>query len=302
MSAVNQLRQYAFVPEVTFGVTPGTPQTQLIEVVSFDGNLEPSQLSDNSIRPDRQVAFSRRGNNAAQGSMVVKMCPDNYDVLLEAALMGTWTGNTLKIGSTKRSFAFEEGFTDIDQYQVFNGVTFNTFEIKVDTENLVEASFGFMASGVTALTGTSIDSTPTAIVTKDKFSHEGGTVSEDGSPLAHITAVSLTLNNNYTGNYAIGNTSYRSVSPGKASVSGSLTALFESPAFYNKFLNSTDSVISFTLAAGSPAETLTFKVSKVKYTSGTLQRGETGPVFVELGYEGVFDTTDATTLMITRSA
>lgn len=302
MSAQNSRRQYAYVAESTFGTTPGTPQTQLIEVVNFSGDLNAAQLEDPSIRADRQVAFSRRGNLGVEGDLEVVMCPDNYDVFLEAVMQGTWTTNVLKLGTTQRSFAIEEGFMDIGQYRVFNGITFNTFSMTVTPDQLVNATFGFMGSGTSALSGTSIDSTPTAITSKAKFFHEGGTFNEGGSPIGFMTSIALNLTNNLTGNYALGSTSYRSISSGKAIVTGTVGAFFESAALYNKFLNGTDSSIEFTLTAGSPAETLTFLIPNVKYTGGAIQREADGPVLVELQFSGVYNTTSGTSLQITRSA
>lgn len=298
MSAVNARRQYAFIPEVTFGVTPGTPQTQLIEVVEFDGDLTAQQLSGNTIQAHRQTAFSRRGNTATEGKLDIELCPDNFDWALEAVLGGTWTTNVVKVGATARSFAIEEGFTDIAQYRTFNGVSFNTLSMNVTPQALVTASFGFIGSGTSAFSGTSIDTTPTAITAKDSFFHENGVITEGGSTVAYITGIQYELSNNLTGNYALGSSAYRSVSLGKVKVTGTVTALAESVALYNKFKNSTDSSLQFQLAAG--AKTMTFKFPKVKYTEGKLNRGSEGPVLVELKFEAVYDTTDATSLMITR--
>ena len=301
MSASNQRRQVAFVPEIVFGTTPGTPQTQLIEIVEFDLDLTSEQLNSTSIRSDRQVGFSRRGNQSAEGNLVVELVPDNQDAFLEATLCGTWTSNVLKIGNTPRSFAVEEGFMDIAQFRTFNGVVFNSLSVEVTPDALVQATFGVMGAGSTAFTGTSIDSTPTAIVKKDVFFHEGGTITEGGLSAAFITGISFELTNNITGNRALASTAYRSMTLGRVEVTGTVTALFESVALYNKYRNSTTSSIALTLTAGSPAETLTFTFPDVRYTSGTIQRSDSGPVLVELGFTAVYDTTAATSLTITRS-
>lgn len=301
-SAQNASRQYAYVVESTFGTTPVTPATKLFEVVTFDANLNADQLTDPSIRADRQTSFSRRGNLGAEGDIEVVLCPDNYDWALEALLQGTWASNTLKVGSTARSFSIEEGFMDLAQYQVFTGMSFNSMSMTITPDDLVTASFGMIGYGASALSGTSIDASPDPITIKDKFFHEGGTINEGGSAIAFMTSINLEITNNMSGNYALGNTSYRSLSSGKVDVTGTVTALFESAALYNKFKNGTDSSISFTLTAGSPAETLTFNLPKVKYTSGGFTRGTDGPVLVELGFTAVYDTTAQSTIVITRSA
>lgn len=300
--ADNSRRQLAYIAESVYGTTPTTPQTQLVEFTSFDAEFQAEQLNDPSIRADRQVGFSRRGNLSAGGSLGVVMCPDNYDTFLEAALGGTWTTNVLKVGNNVRSFAFEEGFNDIAQYRVFNGVMLNTLSMEVTPTSLVNATFGLFGSTASAFTGTSIDTTPTAVTVKDKFFHEGGVIQEGGSTVANVTGINFQLTNNLTGNYALGNTGYRSVSLGRVEVTGTVTALFENVTLYNKFRNSTDSSLSFQLTAGSPAETLTWAFPKVKYTTGSLQRSDSGPVLVSMGFTSVYDSTAATSLSITRSA
>ena len=297
-TAQNSRRQYAFVPEVTFGTTPATPQTQLIEVVSFDADLQAEQLNSATIRPDRQVAFSRRGNQSVSGNMVVELVPDNFDWAVEAVLGGTWATNAVKVGNTERYFSIEEGFTDLPQFRVFNGVALNSMSMEVTPTALVTASFGLIGRGTSAFSGTSIDSTPTAITKKDVFYHEGGTITEGGSTIAYVTAISFEVTNNMTGNYALGNTSYRSISQGRVEVTGTVTAMFESETLYNKFKNSTTSSLAFTLAAG--AEEMTFTFPDVRYTTGTVTRGDAGPVLVELGFTAIYDTTTASSIVVTK--
>jgi hypothetical protein len=302
MTASNNSRQYAFVAESTFGVTPASPNTQLIELVDFTGDLNATQLSSASLNSHRQTSDARRGNLSAEGELQVEMVAGNYDPFLAAVMGSAWIGNVLKVGNTKSSYAIEEGFLDLGQYRVFNGMTFNTFAVEINTDNLITATFGLLGAGATAFSGSSIDASPTAVTTKPKFFHEEGTISEGGTPIAYLSAVSFELNNNITGNYALGSTSYHSLSLGRVSVTGTITGLCDSFALYNKFVNNTDSTLSVVLSAGSPAETLTFAFPKVKYTSGTIQRSDTGPVMFELGFEAVYDSTAATSMSITRSA
>lgn len=299
MSAANSRRQVAYVVESTFGTTPGTPQTQLIEFNGYQATLTPQELTSNNIVSHRQVTSSRRGNVGVEGTLTVELCPDNYDWAFENLFRSTFTANVLKPGNTLTSYTIEEGFMDLGQYQVVNGVRFNTMSLNVTPDSLVIAEFGFMGSGATALTGTSIDSTPTAITTKNSFFHEGGTFNEGGSPIATLSAINLEITNNMAGNYALGSTAYRSFSDGKFEVTGSVTAYFESAALYNKFRNSTASSMSFTLVAG--AETLNFNIPNLQYTGGDFDRGADGPVTVTLQVRGVYSVADLATIVITRA-
>ena len=295
--------QLAYIAETVFGVTPDTPNTQLLEYVDFTGNLNAAALEDPSITPSRQQSYSRRGNVMSEGALNVILCPDNYDDFLESALMGTWTTNVLKVGSTRKSFAIEQGFKDLTQFRVFNGMVVNTLNVAINTEGLVTTSFGFMGKSTTAFSGTSIDATPTSVSSKDKFFHENGTFKEGGSTVGYLSSIDFTLTNNYTATYALGSTSVRDLTAGQVAITGTVTALFENVTFYNKFINNTESELEFTLTAGSPAETLTFNLPRVKYTAADLPiPGNSQPINVTMQFSAIYDSTDATSLTITRSA
>lgn len=291
--------QIAYIAESTFGTTPSTPQTQLIEFSSFSGNLTAETLTDPSINPSRQRSFSRRGNVAAAGDLEVVLCPSNYDDFLEAALMGTWTSNVLKVGTTRRSFAIEQGFTDIAQYRTFNGMVVNRMEVNVPVDGLVTATFGFMGTNTSAFSGTSIDATPTAITQKNKYFHEGGVFLEGGVPVAYFSAINYGLDNGYDPAYALGSTSVRDMTAGTVDITGTVTGLFESVSLYNKFVNNTESSLSYKLI--SDTDELTFLFPRVKYTAGALPVDGDGPVSVEMSFEAIYDSTEATSLKITRA-
>ncbi len=292
-------KQVAFVAETVFGTTPATPNTQLIEYVSFSGALDTPLLTDPSVRPDRQISYARRGNESVTADLEVVMCADNFDTFLEAALQGTWATNVLKVGNTQRSFAIEEGFTDINQYHTFNGCVINTLSMEVTTDNMVTASFGFIGATETAFSGTSIDTTPTAITAKPKFYHVGGTFQEGGVSVGFLSAISFELNNNLTPTNALGASGVRSITSGQSSITGSVTALFEDAVAYNKFKNNVDSSLQFALSDGT--DTMTFLFPKVKYTGGRIQGDGNGPVVVELDFTAIVDPVEATSLKITRT-
>lgn len=302
MSATNQRRTFAYVPEVTYGTTPGTPSTNAFEVNGYAATYQPDQLNSNNITAHRQVTFSRRGNTGASGTMSVELCPDNYDWVLENLFRNTFATNVLKPGNSLTSVSIEEAFPDVEagaQYQVASGVRFDTMSLKVTPDSLVIAEFTFMASSVTALSGTSIDASPTPVTVKNSFFHEGGTFNEGGSAVGLISSVTIDVKNNMSGNRALGNSGYRSLSDGKFEVTGEVTGYFESNILYNKFRNSTSSSLDFTFAAG--AETLKFEMSNLVYTGGDFDRGTDGPVTVTLQFTAIYDVSDAASIVITRA-
>lgn len=297
--AAGSRSQLSLVLEDAYGVTPATPQTAFLDFVSFTGGLNPETLTDPTIKSNRQKAYARRGNVATEGDVEVVLAHGQYDTLIEAALMGTWTGNVLEVGSTKRSFAIEQGFQDIDQYRVFNGSSISKMAINVPVNELVKATFSFQGANTSPFADTSICDTPTPVADKEKMFHEGGTFKEGGVTVGFLSAIDFTLDNALTTSYALGVLGARDVSAGTVSISGKVTALFESVDFYNKFVQNTDSSIEFTLVGG--ADTLTFLFPRVKYTSGAVPVSSDGPLNVEMSFEALFDSVTGTSLRITRS-
>ncbi|MEJ7929846.1 phage tail tube protein [Ramlibacter sp. AN1015] len=291
-------RQLAYIVETTYGVTPATPQTKLLDFVNFTGDLNAPEVESQTIRPNRQSTGSRRGNTSTAGDLTLELTPDNADELLEAALQGTWAANVLKVGSTQRSFSIEEGFTDMPQFRVFTGSVFNTLSMELNTEGYVNATLGFMGKTTTPFSGTSICGTPTAPSAKEAFYHEGGVFKEGGSTVGFLSALSFELSNNVTANNALGVTGVRAMTSGKAVVTGTVTALFEDVSFYNKFVNNASSSLEFTITSG--AESLTFKFSKLKYTQADIQSDGDAGVTVQMTFRAEYDAADDTTMMITR--
>jgi hypothetical protein len=296
--ATGSRRQVAFIPEVTFGVTPALPQTQLIEFVDFKGSLERPLITDPSIRSDRQVSYVRSGNESVQSDLEVVLCAGNYDVLIEAVFQGTWTTNVLKLGTTQRSFAFEEGFTDLAQYHTFNGCVFDTLSMDIATDRFVSAKFGMRGATETAFSGTSIDTTPTAVVAKPKFYHVGGTFKEGGATVGYMSAINWQIKNGLNASNALGASGVRKITSGKIEVTGKVTGLFEDVVMYNKFRNNTDSLIEFTLTDGTNSHTYLFP--KVKYTKAMINGSGDGPLTVESEFTAVYDPTSATSVQLTR--
>jgi hypothetical protein len=298
--ATGSKRWLAFIQEATFGATPATPQTQLVEFISFSGNLDRPIITDASIRSDRQIAYARAGNESVKADLEVAMCASNFDVFLEAALQGTWATNVLTIpaSSTQRSFAIEEGYTDLAQYHTFNGCTIDSVTVDVSTDGLVTTKFSILGATESAFSATSIDSTPTAVAAKPKFYHVGGTFKEGGTAVGYLSAISWTLKNNLVAANVLGTAGVRSITSGKAEVTGKATALFEDATVYNKWKNNTDTSIEFTLTDGTNSHTYLFP--KVKYVKGSMSSTGDGPVTVELEFNAIYDTTAGTSLKITR--
>lgn len=290
-------RQVGFIAESTFGTTPATPDIQLIEFTSFAPKLDTQLVKDDSRRPDRQTSYARFGNVAVKGDLEVNMCATSYDAFIEAALMGTWTTNVLKIGTSKKSFAVEEGFTDLSQYRVYNGMMVDTLTLDATSGNkFVTGKFGFLGASETPF-GATVDATPQAALQKPKFFHANATIKEGGTTVGYVTSFNLTLKNGLSAAYGIGNGNVRDIGYDVVEVSGKITAFFEDVTLYNKFKNGTASSFEFTLSDGTNSQT--WLIPNLRYVSADVKESDSFFV-VELDYQALYDSTNASSLKVTR--
>ena len=291
--------QVAFVPEVTFGVTPGTPQLVALPYTSFGVNLTKDIFEDDTILSDRQVRYSIHGNQTVSGEIAANFSHGNFDALLESLCHSTWTSNVLKTGTTRKSFAIEQGSLDIGQYSLYNGVVVDKLTLDIPTSGIVTAKFGVMGTKLT-LAQTSIDAVVTAPTDRQPYTHNGGTFKEGGVSVGFITALSLSVDNGYAANFSLGNTFARDLTYGMSKISGTATVFFEDIAMYNKFVNGTQSSLEFTLTDGT--NTFNVELPRVKFNGATKTISGNQSISLSIPFVGLYDPTDASNIVLTRSA
>lgn len=211
----------------------------------------------------------------------------------------TTTRYYLKQGSTAKYLSIEEGFTDITQYQVMAGALCNGMTLNVAPNAMVTGSFNFLGLSTTAFSGTSIDSTPDAAPTTQPFDSFTGTITEGGSTIATVTALTLNLQNGLEHYFALFDADPYKIGTGRANLTGSVSCFFEDATMVNKFLNETASAIVFSLTdlAGNK---LTCTIPAVKYTGGTKNMTENN-ILIDLPFQAYYDATQATALRFDRN-
>lgn len=287
-----------YVPEVTYGVTPVTPQMAELSKTSYTLSLNKDVLNDPDILSDRMEAYERHGNYLVNGDITASFKHEQFDALLEAALGGTWTTNVLKVGQTERSFTFESWHGDIARSLRYTGVRVNSFSMSVVPNSIVTATFGLIGSGFSD--GTSqLDSTPTPVVNKTPLTHIGGTI-EIGGVAVKATNFSLSIDNGMEAQYAIGSSAAADVSWSEATVTGSFTVYFEDMAQIDRFVDEVEAEVEIVLSDG--ANTLTFNMERVKFNGGGVPVPGSGVLFVEVPFKALKGTVSGTPVSITRSA
>ena len=164
---------------------------------------------------------------------------------------------------------------------------------------LTASAAGFTVD--TAKTGVTLAKTlgtATAINTNSVFDSFTGVISEGGATLAVVTGIDVKLDQAANASNVLFDATTQQISLGTVNVTGTLTVRFVNNALKAKFLAGTTSAIILTL--GATSKMYAMKMSGVKYTSASTDSGE-NELTQSLAFTAIYDATDATSLMITRT-
>lgn len=143
-----------------------------------------------------------------------------------------------------------------------------------------------------------LDADPTAVNTNEVFDSFTGAIKQDAVTIAIITGVDVNFSQDGQANNVLFDATAQSITLGKVNVTGSVTVRFVNNALKNKFLSGTAVALEFTLGSGT-TKSYTFEMGTAKYTSTTTDAGE-NELTQSLDFTAIYDTTDASTLVITR--
>lgn len=290
----------SYIVESTFGTTPAGNFTNL-PFSTHSLNLTKDRVAGNDIQADRMPRVDRHGNRQVSGDISVDLRDADYDDLLEAAMLSTWSTNVLKVGTTPKFFSIEDYAADIDQARLFTGVTVNTMSVSLAPNQMVTTTFGLVGKTMT-IGGTEKTQDPASGAAPfDAYSGDLaiGNVGA-ASAVAIVTALDFTLTNGFAPTFVIGDDSAPSLEYGRAEVEGTLSAYFEDASLINRFLDETETEIE--VSVGDGTNTMTFTFPRVKINSADV--GVDGPTsrIVNLSFVALYDSTEGTNLKITRSA
>lgn len=279
--------------ETTYNTTPAVPNGIAIPIQSCKINSKQNLSDDKTIRGRRDPAQPSMGNVDVSGNVAVPVDEIAIGYWLKAMFGApTTTGSAdpythvFKPGLTQPSLVLEQGFTDIGQYFLFNGCKVGKFSLNFGGDGDLSASIDVMG-GKQTISSTSFDSTLTAITLK-KFSNFQASVTEGGSNLATVTKADITIDMGLDGDtYVLGSNGFRgSVNEGIISVSGTITALFDSVTLLNKAIAGTTSSLALKLTSGT--HSLEFKVPELMYERSTPSIDGPKGVMVDLPFKAFY--------------
>lgn len=303
MSASNALTRIGIIKEATFGTTPSTPSLTSQRFSSANFSLTKPEIEDNSKADTRQKQFTKTGNKTVAGSIDGPLAHDNYDTLFESAMFNSFATDSLEMGDTITSMTIEEGQPDIDQYKVNTGVIANGFTLNAPVDGLATVSFDLLGMSQ-SISGTSVDDDGTydSQPFRQPFTHCGGTISEGGTPTGVVTDINFNMTNNIETVFTWGNCDPYDLVPARIDVTGTLSVLFEDNTMIQKFLDDTQSSLSFTMDDGD-GNTLQFELPNIKYTGADnpIDAGS-GLRVISMPFRALQDSVSGSTIIITRSA
>jgi hypothetical protein len=294
---------YTFFPEATAG-TPAAGAYQTLRCkagVKFDLNRKTFTSAD--LRADRMESGLSYGTKSGSLSLPIEWSYGTYDVLLEAAMGGTWAvgvpaigSDTLKVGNTARTLTFEETSGGFVEQEV--GATLGGFSISKKNDAIVEGDFTgiFMNSTTAATAATSV----AVATTNAPFDSLTGTITDDTGVITHIAGWDLKVEQEASPNFALDSDSVQSTSLGVVKVSGNINAYFVDNVLRDKYLAGEATTLELVLG-NAASGTLAFTMNTVKYTSNSrdnnpLARMET------LAFVATYTPADTSSLKIIRTA
>jgi len=295
----------AYIPEVTWGVTPATPAFQELRRTSGNLTTKKGTTVSDEIRLDRNVRDEYQVSQDVTGSYDLELSYGSYDDLLAAALFGDWSTNVLWNGSTEKSFTFEET-VDLGggtyAYSRFAGVEVSTLALNFNSRAAVKGSVSLMGKQET--TGSAIISGATYVAPNTNKIETAVSVASLSvaslSPVPKIKSLSLNINNNLRVRDRIGSLYSEQFGMGQADITGTLEAYFESNALYDAVLAHGGGAISLVVGAVSTKK-YQIDLPNVVFLDGAKKLGgKSDDVMVSLPIRALYDGSNGS-MKITRA-
>jgi Phage tail tube protein len=296
-----------YIPESTFGLTPATPTMKNLRYNTHTLELTRTNLVSGEIRGDRGVHDFRLGQKDVIGDVVCELNYTDVDPLIELAFCGTWTTeaagtpNTLKVGSTKRSWTLEAGDLDTSIYRLYKGCFISKMALSIKPAAMVTATFTWMGQDMVDSATTAANGAITASTTNSPMDSFSGSLKEGGSTLGYITGLDITLDNGATAPQVVGANKIPDFFLGRANITGTLSALFPDKTLLDKFIAETETTIDVTLGGLPANKTMEFNLVRVKYTKAAAPISNEAGIIQTLPFQALYLDGNASPITITRS-
>jgi len=231
------------------------------------------------------------GTAGANDNAVVKVVSTTSTVLtftgstlIASAISANITGRRLRNGTTEKSFFIETDFSDIEAVKYFTGMEASQVLLSAAADEIVTGSFS-MIGGAGAVVSTSVASSVTSAGRNTPMTGTANVIDlrEGGAPMiTAVQSIRMTIQNNLRALRKVGSKPAFGIGAGGVDVTGTLKAYFEEISLYQKFINHTNTSLSFKFKDVS-GNFVVVTIPSVYYTTGDPQiTGQDADVFVNL--------------------
>jgi hypothetical protein len=297
----------AIIPETVIGTIPTTPAWLTSRYLTSDLKISKQVDVPNEVRADANVSAITDVGRSVQGTLNGNLSYGTYDSLFESVMRAAWATNILVNGIAHKTFSLEEFYEQgaTDTFIRYRGCRVNSMDIAVDARKPVTVNFGIMGIDSPAPTTAIIaGATYTAATVTDIFN---GGLNVSGLALTGIAAspmmtkLALKVNSNVYQNDVVGQYAPYSHGLGRAEITGSFDAYFETLDTYSAILAHTTVGLSFTLVDAA-AKSYLFEIPKAKLLDGGPQKpGNGDAVKISVPFQAFFDSGIGGSMKITRT-
>ena len=275
--------------------TAGTGPTDLDEISSA--------AAFGSVVDGQWLMFTGFANEANNGPKQVKTATASLltltsygNVVNEAAGASVnVTGKMLRnpatgAAFTMKSFSIERYHSDIEKYFIFKGMRPNSISMNFATGSIITGSINFLgkssevgaatfvpsnAAGVNPATTTKVLNAITD-VKNENIMIDGEVVDS-----SYISGLNFTISNNLRGIKAIGYKGNAEIAEGRFSATGSLNIYFNDTKFYDKYVNSSEFSIGYSVGNVETGKGYAFTFTRSMISDDGVNASGTGQDIVE---------------------
>ena len=307
----------ALFEESTYNTTPGTPDGQRLYITSSSLSRTQNRIDSNTLSADRSRTTPAAGNISVGGPINMELHAESMGTLLKHTLgANATTGvdpyvHTMTIGDLPVGLEIEHDYggeiTGSGRYELFTGVRVAGATFTFPAEGYCTASFDFM--GATSALGSSPTDATLTDNGRTPFSAFQASITEGGVAIAYVQSAEIRLDNGLDGSsYVIGGAGIRREIPeGFATITGTITALFESAALLTKAVDGTSSSLKITLSRGDGLgsagnESMSFEVQHLKFEPASVPIEGPAGLVLTLPFKGSKSGTDLGLEVIVKNA
>lgn len=261
------------------------------------------------FRPGDIVVITLASNAANNGAFRVTAVTGTNLTLLNpemvdeaaATLVVAWPGKRCDVGALMQTFTIERAFKDVTKFEAFLGCCINTWDNKIQPEQMVTSDFGILGLTATPTSGTPLTVTPTAAPTHSPMSSFDGNIFEGGAANAVITGLDFSTTNGRKLDGVVGSKVSPQIFEGRFRVTGTLSAFFQDEVLQNKFINETLSSAWVKLDDLNGTDFLNFVFPSIKYTGNDKNPPAEGGVVQSMPFMALEDSVYGKSMWVQRS-